>query len=164
MVRKKKTNIGTALHLDPKRQAEAELKRQVIEVADDVFDRYVWGESFQAIADTLPFKVTGWKLRDILMNSPETAETYANVGIHRAHNLVDATIDYGRTAAAIGDAAGLRVAIDTNLKVASKLHAAEYGDSKKVELTGAGGGPVKLLALTDEELLKIAAQGLKDSL
>lgn len=164
MVSKKKTNIGTALHLDPKRQAESELKRQVLEVADDVFDRYVWGESFQSIADTLPFKVTGWKLRDILMNSPETAETYANIGIHRAHNLVDATIDYGRTAAAIGDAAGLRVAIDTNLKVASKIHAAEYGDSKKVELTGAGGGPVKLLALTDEELLKIAAQGLKDSL
>ena len=163
MVSKKKTNIGTALHLDPKRQAEAELKRKVIAIADDVFDRYVWGESFQAIADTLPFAITGWRLRDILMNSPETAETYANIGIHRAHNLVDATIDYGRQAAAIGDAAGLRVAIDTNLKVASKLNVADYGDSKKVELSGAGGGPIKLLALTDEELLKIAAQGMKDS-
>lgn len=159
---KKRNNIGTALHLDPKRQAEAELKRQVLEVADVVFDRYVWGESFQSIADTLPFPVTGWRLRDILMNSDETATTYANIGIHRAHNLVDATIDYGRRAAAIGDAAGLRVAIDTNLKVASKLHVAEYGDSKKVELTGAGGGPVKLLAMTDEDLIKIAAQGLKE--
>ena len=158
----KRTNIGTALHLDPKRQAEAELRQKVLELADEVFDRYVWGESFQAIADTLPFKITGWRLRDILMNSEQTADTYANIGIHRAHNLVDATIDYGRQAASIGTEAGLRVAIDTNLKVAAKIHAAEYGDSKKVELTGAGGGPVKLLALTDEELLKIAAQGLKE--
>ena len=60
MVKNKKTNIGTALHLDPKRQAEAELKRQVIAIADDVFDRYVWGESFQSIADTLPFAITGF--------------------------------------------------------------------------------------------------------
>ena len=53
--------------------------------------------------------------------------------------------------------------IDTNLKVASKLHAAEYGDKTKVELTGKNGGPVQLLAMTDEELLKIAAQGAKES-
>lgn len=159
---KKNKSPGTALHLDPKRQADAELKRQVLEVAEQVFDRYIWGESFQAIADTLPFKITGWKLRQLLSTMPETIDTYVELGILRAHNLVDASIDYARQAAAIGDSAGLRVAIDTNLKVASKLHAAEYGDSKKVELTGANGGPVKLLALTDEELLRVAAQGMKD--
>jgi hypothetical protein len=50
------------------------------------------------------------------------------------------------------------VAIDVNLKVAAKLNAAAYGDKSKVELTGANGGPVKLLAMTDEQLLEIAAK------
>lgn len=164
MVTKKTGNrYSTALHKLPERTAAEQLKADVLAVADDVFDRYVWGESFQQIADSLPFKIHGWKLRQILMDSKETAEQYSMAGIERAHNLVDATIDYARKAAAIGDAAGLRVAIDTNLKVASKLHAAEYGDKTKVELTGKNGGPVQLLAMTDEELLKIAAQGAKES-
>jgi hypothetical protein len=162
MTKQQNKPVGKALHLDPKRQAENELKRQVLEVADEVFDRYAWGESFQQIADTLKFQIQGWKLRSILMTAEETADRYATVGIERAHNLVDAALDYARKAAAIGDAAGLRVAVDTNLKVAAKLNAADYGDSKKVELTGANGGPVKLLAMTDEELMKIAAQALKE--
>lgn len=163
MVSKTKDNrLGTALHKLPERTAAEQLKADVLSVADDVFDRYVWGESFQAIADSLPFKVPGWKLRQILMDSEETRDQYAMSGIERAHNLVDAALDYGRTAAALGDAAGLRAAIDTNLKVAAKLHASAYGDKSKVELTGANGGPVKLLAMTDEELLKIAAQAAKE--
>lgn len=159
---KKQKNIGTALHKQPERTAAEQLKADVLAVADEVFDRYAWGESFQQIADTLPFQVQGWKLRNILMSADETADRYATVGIERAHNLVDAALDYARKAAAIGDAAGLRVAVDTNLKVAAKLNVRDYGDSKKVELTGDGGGPVKLLAMTDEELLKIAAQAFNE--
>jgi hypothetical protein len=155
---------GTALHKVPERTAAEQLKADVLACADEVFDRYVWGESFQAIADSLPFEIQGWKLRQILMDSKETHERYATVGIERAHNLVDAALDYGRRAAAIGDASGLKVAIDTNLKVAAKLNAVDYGDKSKVELTGENGGPVKLLAMTDEELMKIAAQGLKEEL
>lgn len=160
--KQKDKRLGTALHKLPERTAAEQLKADVLAVADDVFDRYVWGESFQAIADSLPFKVPGWKLRQILMDSEDTRDQYAMAGIERAHNLVDAALDYGRTAAALGDAAGLRAAIDTNLKVAAKLHASAYGDKSKVELTGANGGPVKLLAMTDEELLKIAAQAAKE--
>lgn len=151
-----------ALHRQPERDAAAELKAQVLAITDEIFDRYVWGESFQAIADSLPFKVQGWKLRQILMDSDETVDQYSMAGIERAHNLVDAALDYGRRAAAIGDSSGLKVAIDTNLKVASKLNAGAYGDKSKVELTGANGGPVKLLAMTDEELMKIAAQAAKE--
>jgi len=147
-----------ALHRQPERDAAAELKANVMAVADEVFDRYVWGESFQAIADSLDFKIAGWKLRQIVMDSEETSERYTMIGIERAHNLVDAALDYGRTAAAIGDSSGLKVAIDVNLKVAAKLNAAAYGDKSKVELTGANGGPVKLLAMTDEQLLEIAAK------
>ena len=158
----KTKNRPAALHADLKRRQDAEIRAKVIAMSDEIFDRYVSGESMRQISKTLPFKCPAWKLREILMNSQETAETYATSAAHRAHHLVETALEFGTQAAAIGDASGLRAAIDVNLKVASKLHAAEYGDSKKVELTGAGGGPVKLMALTDEELLRIAAQGIKE--
>jgi len=154
------TNIGPALHVVPD-PAVVEMRAKVLAVADEVFDRYVLGESLHLIAESLPFKIAAWKLRQILIDSEETREIYANANILRSHNLVDQALDFGRQAAAQGDAAGLKVAIDTNLKVAGKINSF-YGDKSKVELTGDGGGPVKLLALTDEELLKIAAQGVKE--
>lgn len=152
-----------ALHRKPERDAAAELKAKVLEVADDVFDRYVWGESFQVIADTLSFPIAGWKLRQILMEHETTRETFAKIGVLRAHNLVDAALDYGRTAAAIGDASGLRVAIETNLKVAAKLNALDYGDKSKLELTGKNGGAIEVkadLTLTAEQAYERMVKGI----
>lgn len=160
-MKKPENRYSKALHRVPERAAAEQLKADVLAVADDVFDRFVWGESFQAIADTLPFKVTGWKLRQILLESEETRETYANVNILRSHNLIEAALDYGRQAASLGDAAGLRTAIDTNLKIAGKLNAA-YNDKATVEHTGRGGGPIHLLAMTDEQLMAIAVKGKED--
>lgn len=157
----KPTNVGLALHVEPQRTAAEELKANILAVADDVFDRYVWGESFQVIAEALPFKVQGWKLRIVLMESDETRETYANANILRSHNLIEASLDYGRQAASQGDAAGFKVAIDTNMKIAAKLNAA-YNDKATIEHTGKDGGPIKLLAMTDEELLAIAAKGMQE--
>lgn len=164
MSKPKDNRLGTALHKLPERTAAQQLKADVLAVADEVFDRYVSNESFAEIAKSLPFEIAGWKLRQILMDSDETAEQYSMAGIERAHFLVDQALDHGKSAAALGDASGLKAAIDTNLKVAAKLHAAAYGDKTKVEHTGQGGGPIKLLALTDEELLKIAAQGAKEAM
>lgn len=158
---KRPTNIGPALHVEAKRLADAKLKADVIAVADDVFDRYVYGESFQAIADTLPFKVPGWKLRQILMESDETRPTYENANILRSHNLVEAALDFGRAAAAQGDAAGFKVAIDTNLRVAAKLNAA-YNDKASLELTGKNGGALEIkadLTLTAEQAYERLIKG-----
>lgn len=157
----KPTNVGLALHTEPKRTAAEELKSKILEVADEVFDRYVYGESFQVIADSLKFKVAGWKLRQVLMECEETRETYANANILRSHNLIEASLDFGRQAAAIGTESGFKVAIDVQLKIAAKLNHA-YSDKATLEHTGQGGGPIKLLAMTDEELLKIAAQGMRE--
>lgn len=159
---RRRTNIGPALHTQPKRAADAELRAQVLGAADQVFDRYVAGESFEAIARTLPLQVSGWKLRETLMSMDETREVYANANILRSHYLMEAALDYSREAAALGDAAGLRTAIDTSLKVAAKLNSC-YSDKATIEHTGQGGGPIKLLALTDEQLQAIAAQGMKDA-
>lgn len=162
MSKTKDNRLGTALHKLPERTAAEQLKADVLSVADEVFDRYVWGESFQAIADSMPFKVPGWKLRQILMDSDETCEQYSMAGIERAHNLVDAALDYGRKAAAIGDASGLKAAIDTNLKVAAKLHASAYGDKTKVEHTGANGKAIEIkadLSLTAEQAYERLIKG-----
>jgi hypothetical protein len=162
-IKRKYVPETVALHRKPERDAAEVLREQVLGVADEVFDRYVWGESFQAIADTLDFKVAGWKLRAILMEHETTKETYAKIGALRAHNLVDAAIDYGRSAAAIGDAAGFRVAVDTNLKVAAKLNVMDYGDKSKLELTGKNGGAIEVkadLTLTAEQAYERMVKGI----
>lgn len=141
------------------RDAAAALKKLVISRADEIFDRYVEGESFLTIARSMQFKIASWRMRTILMESEETQDLYANAAINRAHYLIESSIDYGRDAAAIGDSAGLRTAIDVNLKVAGKMAPREYGDTSKLELTGKDGGPIKMIALTDEQLMEIAAKG-----
>lgn len=161
MTKNKDNRLGTSLHRLPHKAAAEQLKAQVLDVADEVFDRYVWGESFQAIADTLPFKVPGWKLRQILLESEETRETYANANILRSHNLIEAALDYGRQAASLGDAAGLRTAIDTNIKIAAKLNAA-YNDKATVEHTGKNGGAIEVVAdlsLTAEQAYERLIRG-----
>jgi len=153
---------GGALHLKPRRDAAAELRANVLGRAHEVFDRYVNGESYKAIAATMPFEVAGWKLRSILTESEETKEMFANVLAFRADALVDEAVEHGRMAAAIGDSAGLRAAIDVNLKVASKLAPREYGDTSKLELTGKNGGALELkadLTLTAEQAYERLIKG-----
>jgi hypothetical protein len=162
MTKQKDNHIGTALHKLPKRTSLEQMKANVLAVSDDVFDRYVRGESLQEIADSLPFRPTFWQLRQILMDSDETRDKYANIGIERAHALVDAALAYGVRAAKLGDAAGLRTAIDVNLKVASKLHAAAYGDKSKVEHTGVNGKAIEIkadLSLTAEQAYERLIKG-----
>lgn len=142
-------------------EERAAIKREVLARADEIFERYMAGESMRQIAESMPFKVAGWRLRDILLDNPDTRESYANIHIHRSHNLVDAAVDYAREAGMLGDAAGLRVAIDANLKVAAKINARDYGDKSKLELTGKDGGPMRIVALSDEQLMEIAARGAK---
>lgn len=153
---------GGALHRKPIREAAAKLKREVLDQADDIFDRYISGQSLETIGRSLPSKIAGWKLRDILMNSDETREHYANTVIYRAHALVEQAIEHGVNAAAIGDAAGLRTAIDVNLKVASKLAPRDYGDTRKVELTGKDGAALEIkadLSLTAEQAYERLIKG-----
>jgi hypothetical protein len=147
----------------PTKAEREELKRNVMEHRDHIFERYIAGESMQKIAESLPFKIAGWRLRDILLDDDDTRETYGNVHIHRSHNLIEVALDYAREAAMLGDSSGLKVAIDTNMKIAAKINARDYGDKSRLELTGRDGGPVKMVALTDEQLMEIASRGTKES-
>lgn len=165
MTQKTTKQTGTALHLAPKRTEAAKLKAQVFAMAEEVFDRYVAGESFSEIAESLAeqgIRIQGWKLRSMLMDSPETSEQYKQLDIIRSHNLVDETIALARKAARIGDSAGIKAAIDTHLKVAAKLNHRDYGDKSKMELTGKDGNALEIkadLSLTAEQAYERLIKG-----
>lgn len=156
---KKMTKQIGSPHRQPIIQAREKAREEVLAKADEIFERYIHGESMKAIFASMRFPLPDSVVRTILMTAPETMERYQNANVMRSHYLVESAVEFGMQAAAIGDSAGLRVAVDTAFKMASKLNQAQYGDANKVELTGKDGGPVKLLALSDEDLMKIAAQG-----
>jgi hypothetical protein len=147
----------------PLKLNKEQLKAKTLAVADDVFARYIMGESFETIASTLKFPITGSQLRVLLKTMPETADTFSTLREERAHRLFDLSVEMSLQAGNTGDLAGLKIAIDTNLKIASKLNAGHYGDKSSVELTGKDGGAIKIHQMTDEQLLEIASQGLKNA-
>jgi hypothetical protein len=156
---KTKTVITPAAIKQALRQpAEAELA-YVLRYADDIFDRHVDGESFSSIAKSLPFKIPGWRLRELLLTHPDTEARCRNLSDLRAHAMVEQAIEYGRQAAHGGD---FKTAIDVNLKVAAKLAPREYADKGKLELTGKDGGPLEVkadLTLTAEQAYERLIKG-----
>lgn len=135
-----------APHVLDKREKDAKVAESILARADEILERFIGGESLKSIAATIEPPISLWKLRELLISSEQTADAYKNASIHRAHALVEDAVDLARTASAIGDAAGIRVATDTFLKVAGKLAPTEYGDKSKVELTGKDGGALELKA------------------
>lgn len=135
-----------ALHRIPARTAADELRANVLKYSTQIMDQYIAGQSFVQIAESLPFKIPGWRLRTLLQTFEETKDSYWTLNLERAHNLIEAAIDNARAAALTGDPAGYRVANDTYLKVAAKIAPAEYGDKSKLELTGKDGGAIQVKA------------------
>lgn len=156
-----RTNVGHSLHAQPTRLAKQDEIARVLAVADEIFDRYVGGENYQEISVSMKLGLPAWRVRSILMNNEETSEKFVDASIYRSHHLVDQALEYGKQAAAIGDAAGLRTAIDVNMKVAAKINAA-YNDKATVEHTGKGGGAIEIVAdlsLTAEQAYERLIKG-----
>ena len=158
---KQKEKRPAALHVAAKRQEAAELRAHVIEHLDEILDRYVSGEAITNIAATLPFKISAPRLHGILMDCNDVRDAFIGARAERAHQLVERALAFSQGAAALGTEAGLKVAIDAHLKIASKLNP-EYNDKASVELTGKNGGPIKMISMSDDDLLKIAAAGLQE--
>jgi hypothetical protein len=145
-----------------KRSEREEKRQKVLAMADEIFEQFACGKAFWTIARDLPFEIKPSAMRDILINSDETKERYATALVHRAHHLIETSIEHGQHAAMIGDAAGYRVAIDVNLKVAAKIAPREYGDTSKLELTGKNGGALQIkadLTLTAEQAYERLIKG-----
>ena len=138
------------------------LRTQVLEQSESILNRYIEGESFDAIAKSLPFPCTGASIHYILRFAEETAALYASALDMRADFLAEQAIDYAKKAAQCGDPSGYKVAIDTNLKMAAKLNAKRWGDTSKLELTGKDGGALEIkadLSLTAEQAYERLIKG-----
>lgn len=124
---------------------------------DAMLALYIEGMSMRQIVEQLQLNVTAASARNYL--SLHHAEDYDRAMVERAHEMVERNAEDAAIASANGDSSGLKTAIETRFKLAALYAPDTYGDRKRVELTGKDGGSIKLEALSDDALLKIAAQG-----
>jgi hypothetical protein len=111
-----------------------------------MFDRYIRGERFYDLAAELVPGVPLPRVRYLISVNDDLQEAWAAATLERSHYMIEENLTHAKMAAAVGDPAGYRVAIDTHFKMAAKLNAATYGDTSKVELTGKDGGAVEIKA------------------
>jgi hypothetical protein len=114
---------------------------------DHVFSLWAQCLSFRQIVESLKLDgETAASLRSKIASDPDLIARMKPYGQFRAHALSEQAIEWGFEAAAIGDASGLKVAIDMAMKTAARVLLEVYGDTKKVELTGRAGGAVQVKA------------------
>lgn len=113
----------------------------VLERRDEIFELYMAGHGFKTIVEMLGIHESPNYVRFTLR--AEAHKEYLEAHTARAHSLVEEAVDTARLGRALGDAAGLRVAADTFLKVAGKLAPTQYGDKAQIELSGKDGGPIE---------------------
>lgn len=124
---------------------------------DAMLALYIEGMSMRQIVEQLRLNVSAASARAYLSN--QHAEEYDRAMVERAHEMVERNAEDAALASANGDSSGLKTAIETRFKLAALYAPDAYGDKRRVELTGKDGGSIKLEALSDDALLKIAAQG-----
>lgn len=148
-------------HKIPQHIENEEIKAKLTEHAESIFEQFAEGKSFAEIRKSLPIKISYIKMVNLLSTMEETREMYANAKVIRSHYMADESLELGRLASKIGDAAGYRVAIDTNMKIAAALNPTDYG-TRKVELTGKDGGALEMkadLTLTAEQAYERLIKG-----
>lgn len=148
-------------HKIPQHIENEEIKAKLTEHAEAIFEQFAEGKSFAEIRKSLPLNISYMKMVHLLSTMESTRDMYVNAKVIRSHYMADQSLELGRLASKIGDAAGYRVAIDTNMKIAAALNPAEYG-TKKVELTGKDGGALEMkadLTLTAEQAYERLIKG-----
>ena len=126
------------------------------DVWDRVFGLWAQGKSFSQIVELLGLTPgeTGASLRAKLKADSALMDRMKPYNLLRAHTLTEQAVEWGFEAASRGDAKGLKLGIVTTMKAAALALPELYGDTKKVERTGQGGGqtlPKAGIALTPAE-------------
>lgn len=139
--------------------AAAPIAAVVRECFAEILERHVERESLADIAVDLSARfgvpMTGLQLRRAVMDDDSMTKSFNAVIEHRAHNLIEEATKLADQAAKLGDAAGLRVAIDTYIRIAGKIASGIYGEKSTHEFVGAGGGPIKhLVEMSPEDAYK----------
>lgn len=122
---------------------------------DALIDLYVDGFSFRRAVEQLGIPVTAAQARSALMH--HWPERWADAVAARAHELIERNGEHAISAAATGDASGLKAASEINFKLAAMYDPTRFGEKRTVELTGAGGGAIKtetMVTLSPDEAYK----------
>lgn len=128
------------VHAAKAQQAE-DRRNAVLALKDEIFELFMDGIGFKLICAQLDIKESPQYVRLTLQTYAR--KEYLNATLARAHSMVEEAVDTARLGKVLGDAAGLRVSVDTLLKVAGKIAPGEYGDKASLELTGKDGGPIE---------------------
>lgn len=123
---------------------------------DEVFTRWEAGESMRSIAESMPIHVTPSTISYVMRSTPEWMMRYEAAQEFRAQELIERTVRIAEKGEQLGDAAGLRVASDTYMKLAAKLAPNKYGDKAQLQISGA---VVRAEDLSDAELARAVAKG-----
>lgn len=140
------TKKTTKPPLKPPLHAYGELQERVLARWDSIVALWAEGDSFVTIVSKLSMECSPASLRQAIALSPELVGQLNAVLALRSDSMVEQAVDWARDAARTGDPSGLKVGIDTFLKVASKVSPERYGDKSRVELTGANGGAIQTKA------------------
>jgi hypothetical protein len=135
--------VGNLVHA-MQRDAQQMRLAAVLERQDEIFELYMCGHSFEVAVQMLGMTESPNYVRLKLWEHAH--DQYLMATKARAHNLVEKAVDVASLSTRLGDAAGMRVAVDTYLKVASKISPEDYGDKTKIEHTGKDGGPIETKA------------------
>lgn len=116
----------------------------LLERADEILELYMAGYSFEMCLQALRIEESPHYARYNLWLHAK--EKYMAATKARSHQLIEKAVDVGRMAISLGDAAGMRVAVDTFLKVAGKINPDEFGEKARIEHTGKDGGAIETKA------------------
>jgi len=116
----------------------------LLERSDEILELYMAGYSFEMAMQAIRFDESPHYARYNLWLHAK--EKYMAATKARSHQLIEKAVDVGRMAISLGDAGGMRVAVDTFLKVAGKINPDEFGDKARIEHTGKDGGAIETKA------------------
>lgn len=132
--------VGNLVHAMQRDAAQMRLQA-VLDRRDEIFELFMCGHSFEVAVQMLGINESPNYVRLKLWEHAH--DEYLMATKARAHNLVEKAVDVATMSTKLGEAAGMRVAVDTYLKVAAKINSEDYGDKARVEHTGKDGGPIQ---------------------
>lgn len=107
---------------------------------DDILERWVAGESFAKICQDEFISYSAFITQ--LQRNPTLKFRYNAVKEAKALALTDSALDLatvaGRAGAEMNDNSLMRTSIETNMKVASKLDPASWGDKQQLDVSLSG--------------------------
>lgn len=123
--------------------AETQEADPVLVRIDSIVAHWAAGDTFATIVESLKLKITKDELRRRIVHDSELRAKLNSVHEARAYALIEKAQERAEDAAETGDPSGLIGGAKILIGLAEKYDKASWGNTKSVELTGKGGGPIQ---------------------